>query len=103
MYTVVKKNKKPSKRKLIIYQGDEKICEVVPNWGWFSFTTYIEEELHYKLRPFIMQNLYWLIGNNQDYNQWQELIELFDSNVVNLHSLFCNEEEKQIALNSFNL
>ena len=109
MLTVVKRNKTYKNRKLVIYDGKKKITEVIPFWGWYSFNCYLNHDLHDQCRALIMKNLYWLLGHDCDFEDWNDSIEAWDKgrHIYNVaiyeltdQSVFF-EGEKEVALNSF--
>jgi hypothetical protein len=108
MLTVVKRNKTYKNRKLVIYDGKKKITEVIPFWGWYSFNCYLNHDLHDQCRALIMKNLYWLLGHDCDFEDWNDSIEAWDKgrHIYNVaidelpESVFF-EGEKEVALNSF--
>lgn len=109
MFTVVKRNKAYKKRKLVIYDGKKKVAEVLPFWGWFSFDYNLNPDLYDKCRPLVMENLYWLLGHDCDFEDWKDSIEAWDTgrhiygvSVDKLPPSMFFEGEKEIALNSFN-
>lgn len=108
MFKVVRKHKNPKARKLAIYDESNKIVTyAIPCWGWYSFTTRLEPELHKKCRCLVIENFYWLIGNNCDFDDWKESIEKWDKGLIynvplnELPSSMFFEGEKEIALNSY--
>ena len=54
-----------------------------------------------------MENLYWLLGNDCDFDEWNDSIEKWDKGrmynvpVTELPSSLFFDGEKEIALNSF--
>lgn len=108
MLTVVKRNKTYKNRKLVIYNGKKKITEVIPFWGWYSFNCYLNHDLHDQCRALIMKNLYWLLGHDCDFDDWNDSIEAWDKgrHIYNVaidelpESVFF-KGEKEVALNSF--
>lgn len=107
MFTVVKRNKNYRARKLVIYDGNKKVTEVIPFWGWFSFDFKLNPDLHDKCRALVMENLYWLLGHDCDFEDWTDSIEAWDAGkhvygVPDISYSMFFEGEKEIALNSFN-
>lgn len=108
MLTVVKRYKNPKARKLGIYNDGKLVCYAERCWGWFCFTTRLDEEMHNACRALIMENFYWLLGSDCDYDEWEQSIEDWDAgkHIYNVPidelppSMFF-EGEKEIALNSF--
>lgn len=109
MLKLVRRNKTYKSRKLVIYDEKKKVAEVIPFWGWFAFNSHlISQDLYYKCRALIMENLYWLLGHDCDFEDWTDSIKAWDTgrhiygvSVDKLSSMFF-EGEKEIALNSFN-
>lgn len=106
MLRVIKRNKTYKNRKLVIYNGKKKVVEVIPFWGWYSFSNNLNE-LHNQCRALVMENLYWLLGRDCEWEDWVDSIEGWDTGkhvynvpVDKLSSMFF-EGEKEIALNSF--
>lgn len=106
MFTVVKRNKNYKARKLAIYDGKKLITYVEPCWGWYCFSTNLHE-LHKSCRALVMENLYWLLGRDCDWEEWVDSVDGWDKGkyvynvpVDKLSSMFF-EGEKEVALNSF--
>lgn len=107
MLTVVKRNKNYKARKLVIYDDKKRITYVEPFWGWYSFSENLHE-LHKPCRALVMENLYWLLGRDCEWEDWVKSIEAWDKgrHIYNVpidklpKSMFF-EGEKEIALNSF--
>lgn len=112
MWKVVRKNKSYDKRKLVIYDNnDKKIVEVEPWGGWFCWSNsflYKTDPDSWKLcRLEVLKNLYWLIGKDCDEFEWNQRIEHLDSGLgvdgkTEKYSQFFNIDEKIAALESFN-
>ena len=107
MLTVVKRNKTYKNRKLVIYDGNTKVTEVIPFWGWYSFSENLHE-LHKPCRALVMENFYWLLGRDCEWEDWVDSIEAWDKGkhvygitVDKLPESMFFEGEKEIALNSF--
>ena len=108
MLKLVRRNKTYKSRKLVIYDENKKVAEVFPFWGWFAFDFHLNPDLYDKCRVLVMENLYWLLGHDCDFEDWTDSIEAWDTGrhiygvyVDKLSSMFF-EGEKEIALNSFN-
>jgi hypothetical protein len=105
--TVIKKNKRYNNRRLIIYEGEKIINEVSPFFGWYCWKHNITPDMHKKARVLIMENLYWLLGKDCSFEEWQYSINHWNEGKgisgvsSNFQSVFFNDEEKDIALNSF--
>ena len=112
MYKVVRKNKSYDKRKLVIYDNnDKKIVEATPWGGWFCWSNsfpYKTEPDSWKIcRLEVLKNLYWLIGEDCDEFEWNRHIEKLDSGSgvdgkTIKTSQFYNIDEKIQARLSFN-
>lgn len=105
---VERKNKNYSKRKLkIVDDNDKLLCYVEPCFGWFSYSNAMRNNK--ELRPLIIENLYWLLGRDCDFEEWTDSIEKWDRGkriygvpIDKLpESQFFSKEEKEKALNSF--
>lgn len=107
MLTVVKRNKNYKARKLVIYDDKKRIAYVEPFWGWYSFSENLYE-LHKPCRALVMENFYWLLGRDCEWEDWVKSIEAWDK-VKHVYSIPVDklpesmffEGEKEIALNSF--
>lgn len=112
-YTVVRKNKTYKNRKLVIYSGKKKICNVTPWMGWCCYDYYIkgmskDPEKHLEVRKVVMENLYWLLGQDCDKEAWIESVEAWNTGkhvygvpVDQLQSMFNSEDERLTAIESF--
>lgn len=107
MLTVVKRNKNYKARKLVIYDGKKRITYVEPWWGWYSFSENLHE-LHKPCRALVMENLYWLLGRDCDWEEWVDTVDAWDRGkhiynvpLTNIPSSMFFEGEKEVALNSF--
>lgn len=108
MLNCVKRNKNYKKRKLVFYQDKKMVCEVIPWWGWFSINQNLDIETHKEIRNLTLNNLYWLLGHDCNYDEWKKDIDawnqgkhLYGVPVDKLSSMFFNKEEMNLALNSF--
>lgn len=113
MLTVVKRNKTYKNRKLVIYDGKKQIAFVSPWAGWYGINLKVPISTinlgeGSEIRRLFMENLYWLLGHDCDFEDWMDSIEAWDKGkhiygvpVGKLSSMFF-EGEKEIALNSFN-
>jgi hypothetical protein len=111
-YTCVKRNKTYQNRKLVIYSGKKKICNVTPWMGWCSYDYYItgisqDLEKHLEIRKVVMENLYWLLGRDCEKEVWDETINDWDRGrgiygiPCTNQSQFHSDEEKNIAIESY--
>lgn len=105
---IIKRNKIPKNRRLLIYDGKNKINEVTPWMGWYSMFQKLDIDTQKKCRELVMDNLYWLLGKECSFEDWKERIEdwnegkhIYGVPIDKLSSMFFNNEEKNIALNSF--
>lgn len=107
-----RRNKNYKNRKLVIYQNEndkKPFCYVESYSGWLCYSVHSDKETHMKMRELVMQDLYWLLGHGCSYEDWKDSIEKWDSGlrIYNVeidklpNSLFCSNEEKQIALDSY--
>ena len=107
MYKVVRKNKSYDKRKLVIYdEDDKKIVEVEPWGGWFCWSNTFDKN-YALVRMEVLKNLYWLVGRDCDDFTWSMRIDKWDSGTgvdgkTEKYSQFFNIDEKIAALESFN-
>ncbi len=107
MFYVVKRNKNPKSRKLAIYKDKKIFTYAMPFWGWYSFSSKLDNESNKQCRKLVIENLYWLLGNNCDMDVWRDSIERWDKGIIfnvpidkTPTSMFF-DGEKEIALNSF--
>lgn len=105
MLTCIKRNKTFKKRKLYIYDDDKFICYVEPWMGWVAYSS---KTNHSECRKLVMQNLYWLLGHDCDFDEWKNSIDAWNEGkhiygvpIDKLSSRFFSEEEMNVALNSF--
>lgn len=105
---VVRKNKSYDKRKLVIYDDqDKKIVEVTVFCGWICWSKNLELETHKVIRLCVINNLYWLLGHDCNKEEWMKSVEKWDKGFhygpqqENPLSKFFNQEEKELAINSF--
>ncbi len=107
MWKVVRKNKSYDKRCLKIYYYDKLINTVIPFYSWYVYSVNFSDELtRIWCRTKILENLYWLVGQDCTYEEWGKIIERLDSGrgvegKSENSSQFLNINEKLIALESF--
>lgn len=111
MLRVERKFKTYKSRKLYIYDDKKVIDILMPWWGWYAHNKPQKDwqEHEDEIRKITMENLYWLLGRDNDKEGWEELIGLWDTgrHVAGVpidhlpDSMFHSKEEKQLALNSF--
>lgn len=107
MWEVVRKNKSYDKRRLKIYYHDKLINTAIPWGGWFSWEQNFENiMMHYWCRCKVLENLYWLIGEDCDEFTWFMQIDKWDKGTgvdgkTNKESIFFNVDEKNQARLSF--
>ena len=65
------------------------------------------ENIQKEIRKIVIENLYWLLGGDCDFYEWEKIIEDWNigrhifGTISNVKSLFFSNEEKESALNSF--
>lgn len=109
MFTCIKRNKNYKARKLVIYNDDgKKITEVTPFFCWYSMSNKLDEITHKLCRELVMKNLYWLLGQDCEFDEWIHYINKWDhGRGVNgipadvTSSIFYSDTERNVALNSF--
>lgn len=108
MLRAIKKNKTFKKRKLVFYQDKKRVCYVTPWWGWYSINQSVDIETHKEIRNLVLNNLYWLLGHDCDFDEWKNSVDAWNQGkhiygvpVDKLSSMFFSEEEMNVALNSF--
>lgn len=107
MLEIRKRNKNPKKRRLAIYDNDKLLVYIDRCWNWYSFSKRLDLDLHKQCRALVMKNLYWLLGNDCDFEEWKDSIEQWDKGKIynvpvnELPSSIFFDGEKDIALNSF--
>lgn len=107
--TVVKRNKTYKNRKLAIYHKNKNIAYIIPWSGWYAMSTCIKhEDIRARIRACVMDNLYWLLGRDCDYDEWKATIDQWNTGkhiygvaIDSISSLFFNDEEMNLALNSY--
>ena len=105
--TFKKRNKNPKSRKINFYDGKKLITATIPWHGWYACTMPIDEDTRKKIRTIIMENLYWLLGCDRDFYEWEKTIEGWNTGKhiygvsTDISSLFFSNDEKESALNSF--
>ena len=108
--TCIRRNKTYNKRKLVFKNSKNKtIDEVTPWLGWICHSIRPDEETRQIIRKYTLENLYWLLGQDCDKEDWEKFIwrkhqgVLYDVPINDKpKSVFFNEEEYKTALNSFN-
>ena len=107
MWKIVRKNKSYDKRRLVIYDNnDKKIVEVTPWGGWFCWSKRFDKN-YALVRMEVLKNLYWLVGRDCDEFKWDIRIEHWDEGMgvdgkTDKVSQFNNIDEKIQARLSFN-
>lgn len=107
MLEIRKRNKNPKKRRLVIYDNDKLLVYIDRCWNWYSFSKRLDLDLHKQCRALVMKNLYWLLGNDCNFEEWKDSIEQWDKGKIynapinELPSSIFFDGEKDIALNSF--
>ena len=105
--TFVKCNKNPKNRKINFYVGRKLIASAIPYHGWYACPMPADENIQKEIRKIVMENLYWLLGGDCDFYEWEKIIEDWNigrhifGTISNVKSLFFSNEEKESVLNSF--
>ena len=108
-YTVVRKNKTYNKRILKIYSDKKLISSAVPCMGWFGWTQgFTNETDRICCRRKVLENLYWLLGRDCSKEDWIESVKGWDEgkhiygvSIDRLTSMFFNDDERLLAIESF--
>ena len=105
--TFVKCNKNPKNRKINVYIGRKLIASAISYHGWYACTMPTDENIQKEIRKIVIENLYWLLGCDCDFYEWEKIIKDWNigrhifGTISNVKSLFFSNEEKESALNSF--
>lgn len=108
--TCIRRNKTYKNRKLVFKDSKNKTIHTVEPWlGWICHSKRPDEETHRIIRKYTLENLYWLLGEDCDKEDWERFIWRKHQGVLygvpindKPKSVFFNEEEYETALNSFN-
>ena len=94
---------------LRVFEDNKLIGEASEHFGWLCIEC-SNDDTHSKVRKAAMENLWWLLHRDDEdlswEDAWQHQISRWDRGKgmegPTVNSLFYNNEEKQIALNSIN-
>lgn len=106
---VKRKNKTFKNRKLSFYKNNKFFMEVEKYAGWYCLSKKINNDDAFICRHLIMENLYWLLGNDCDFKTWVEIVDDFNTTpkIYGVpidripKSMFHNEDEYNTAINSY--
>lgn len=108
MIGIKRKNKVPKNRKFSIYKDNKRIGEVIRYQDWICIDLGTHRDYHTTVRSLVMRDLYWLIGDECDADEWNRRIERLDNGKIDYdvpikkrpNSLFYNITQREIARNS---
>ena len=106
--TVVRKNKTYNKRILKIYSDKRLVNTAIPCMGWYGWNRgFIDETDRICCRRKVLENLYWLLGQDCDKETWIQRIDKWNNGrgisgvPADCKSLFFNDDEYLTAIESF--
>ena len=110
MIGINRKNKTPKNRKFSVYKDGKRIGEVIRYQDWLCIDLGTHREYHTTVRSLVMRDLYWLIGDDCDADEWNGRIERLDDGTFNFDvpirtrtgSVFDNIVQRELARNSIN-
>ena len=79
MIGINRKNKLPKSRKFSVYKDGKRIGEVIRYQDWICIDLGEHRGYHTTVRSLVMRDLYWLIGNDCDADEWNRKIERLDN------------------------
>lgn len=79
MIGINRKNKLPKSRKFSVYKDGKRIGEVIRYQDWFCIDLGEHRSYNTTVRSLVMRDLYWLIGDDCDADEWNRRIERFDN------------------------
>lgn len=79
MIGIKRKNKVPKNRKFSIYKDNKRIGEVIRYQDWICIDLGTLRGYHTTVRSLVMRDLYWLIGDECDADEWNRRIERLDN------------------------
>lgn len=108
MIGIKRKNKVPKNRKFSVYKDNKRIGEVIRYQDWICIDLGTHRDYHTAVRSLVMRDLYWLIGDECDADEWNRRIECLDNGKIDYdvpikkrpNSLFNNITQREIARNS---
>jgi hypothetical protein len=110
MIGINRKNKLPKSRKFSVYKDGKRIGEVIRYQDWICIDLGTLRGYHTTVRSLVMRDLYWLIGDDCDADEWNRRIERLDNGTFEFdvpigtrpNSVFANIIQREIARNSIN-
>jgi hypothetical protein len=110
MIGINRKNKLPKSRKFSVYKDGKRIGEVIRYQDWICIDLGTHRGYHMPVRSLVMRDLYWLIGDDCDADEWNRKIERLDNGTFEfdvptgnrLNSVFDNIIQRELARNSIN-
>lgn len=110
MIGINRKNKLPKSRKFSVYKDGKRIGEVIRYQDWLCIDLGTHRGYHMPVRSLVMRDLYWLIGDDCDADEWNRKIERLDNGTFefdvptgnSLNSVFDNIIQRELARNSIN-
>lgn len=108
MIGIKRKNKVPKNRKFSIYKDNKRIGEVIRYQDWICIDLGTLRGYHTTVRSLVMRDLYWLIGDECDADEWNRRIERLDNGTFDYDvpirtrtdSVFDTIIQREIARNS---
>ena len=105
MIGINRKNKLPKSRKFSVYKDGKRIGEVIRYQDWFCIDLGEHRGYHTTVRSLVMRDLYWLIGDDCDADEWNRRIERLDDGTFEFdvpigtrpNSVFDNIVRREIA------
>ncbi len=81
MIGINRKNKLPKSRKFSVYKDGKRIGEVIRYQDWFCIDLGKHRDYIPTVRNLVMRDLYWLIGDDCDADEWNRKIERLDNGI----------------------
>lgn len=108
MIGIKRKNKVPKNRKFSIYKDNKRIGEVIRYQDWICIDLGTLRGYHTTVRSLVMRDLYWLIGDECDADEWNRRIECLDNGTFDYdvpikrltESVFDTIIQRELARNS---
>lgn len=96
MYAV-RKNKTHGNRKLVIYEDEVKLVEVTRYNNWTCYSCDLKTSKHIEARKVVMDNLWWLLGDDCDEDTWKQSVEHWKE-----QDYFFDDDDAKKAFDSIN-
>lgn len=77
-FSCVRKNKRHENRKLSFYEDNKHLADVSRYDGWVLYSKFLDKEKHIQVRQTVLDNLYWLLGDDQERNAWEKTVTKLD-------------------------